>query len=273
MENITELFIIFPKYEDDDNINNTYCYLDSYKLKTEEEVDSYLNRLNLLLSFIENENYVGYYDLVNIKSFTKPLVVLGEEFYPKSEQYLRSLLKEWEELEVCVCQLEKNAFVLNGLAISNDILCEIAKRVGANKNNSHLLINHEAYACMQDINLLYNGIGVPLSQCSVSICEVAQWFELNRRPKRVFNLNPKHGENGKGEHRGASPLLCCRDKAEQMLHKAIGIDFKSLYYFDTEHDKHIEFMHENTRNNSYHGFHVDSDRISKGVELKLKSLK
>ena len=263
MENISELFILFPKYDEDNS--NKYCYLNCYKLKSEKDLDSYLEKLRLFLDCINRENYVGYYDLENIESFIKPLTILGEEFYPQSLGHLRSSLKEWEELDVY--NTENDSLDLNGLTISNDILCEIAKRANKNKNNSHLLINHEAYDCQSHIDSLYSRINVKISQCAVCQKEAANWFNSNRRPVRVYNHNQKHGENGRGNQIGESKLLCDRVAAEKMLHNASG-DYKStLYYFDNNHGKYIEYKYENTPNNSYHAFHVDDkNRVPKNIK-------
>ena len=77
-----------------------------------------------------------------------------------------------------------------------------------------------------------------------------------------FNLNPKHGENGKGAHpsnngQKVSILMCCKEEATRLLYKAIGEDPKTLYYFDKQCSQYIEFKRESE--NIYHGFHLDAE--------------
>lgn len=90
---------------------------------------------------------------------------------------------------------------------------------------------------------------------------VLKWYETNRKPQRIFNLNPKHGENGKGAHPGnkgekVSILMCSKEEAKNMLLKAIGVDLRVLYFFDQVHNQYIEFKCESE--NTFHGFHLDA---------------
>ncbi len=93
------------------------------------------------------------------------------------------------------------------------------------------------------------------------------WLSQNRQP-RVFNKNPKHGEQGKGvrANKGekVSKLLCNPQEAQQFLDMAIGCAniTDELYNFDKKHGKYIVFKDENISDNTYHAYHVDSlDKI------------
>jgi hypothetical protein len=84
-----------------------------------------------------------------------------------------------------------------------------------------------------------------------------------RTSKRNFNLNPKHGENGKGaqNHRDeeVSVLRCSKEKAQHLLDSAIGYpNTNNLYNYDVEHRGYIVFKFEgNSPQNSYHGYHTN----------------
>ena len=89
-------------------------------------------------------------------------------------------------------------------------------------------------------------------------------FDENRTPRK-FNLNPKHGENGKNTRTNkgekVSPPHCSKEEAQILLNTAIG-DFKTtteLYNYDESHSRFIVFKYENdSPANQYHGYHVDS---------------
>ncbi|MET4108336.1 hypothetical protein [Hymenobacter sp. UYP22] len=91
-------------------------------------------------------------------------------------------------------------------------------------------------------------------------------INLNRIP-RIFNLSPKHGQNGKGaisNNKGVvSVLECSKEEAQSLLSFAIGRrDKNELYSFDSEHDKFIVFKFEgNNPQNQHHGYHPADQSI------------
>lgn len=102
-----------------------------------------------------------------------------------------------------------------------------------------------------------------------------EWFSNNRKPKRIYNYNPKHGENGVGNRKDESPLLCSRQEAETLLPNAVGTSVDAaLFYYDKKHGHYIEFKNENTAINSYHAFHIADNivchRVPKEVIKKIK---
>ncbi len=78
-----------------------------------------------------------------------------------------------------------------------------------------------------------------------------------------FHLNPKHGENGKGNQKGESVLYCNEEEASKMLQEAIMKNVNNLYpalNYDQNHKKFIVFKHEgDTKENLYHAFHLDTE--------------
>lgn len=83
---------------------------------------------------------------------------------------------------------------------------------------------------------------------------------------RQFHLSPKHGENGKGNHKSASKLLCSASEAQTLLYGAIP-DFNrfehKLFNYDIEKGRYIEFYFEGiSPNPKWHGFHLDDSPSS-----------
>jgi len=120
-----------------------------------------------------------------------------------------------------------------------------------------------------------NGKKTLLEKSSLAIKELARWFEQNRKPKRIFNLNPKHGENGKGAYSSnkgdkVSLLLCSREKAAMLLNKAIGenLECRVLFFKDVDKDRYIEFRSE--RANIYHAFHLETEEAERRIPMQIR---
>ena len=121
----------------------------------------------------------------------------------------------------------------------------------------------------------------------MSISHVFEWLSNHHKPLRVYDWHEKHGENGIGAHKGnkgdeVSLLLCSISHAEELLPRAIGEPmYDTLYCFDTEHDKYMEFqagckyahLQPDSIERPYHSYHInDSSRVPKRVAYKIKTL-
>ena len=103
--------------------------------------------------------------------------------------------------------------------------------------------------------------------------DLLKWVQENSN-SRTFNLSPKHGENGRGQWNGESPLLCSALDAQFLLNTAIP-DFnekdKRLFNFDENHQTFIEFFYEGDNpQNQWHGFHVNSNDWGKRIPSRIK---
>lgn len=166
------------------------------------------------------------------------------------------------------------------IPIKDDTLCEMTERKFVSKDEStFLLINYDAFSCASEtIITKRNQDEVKLNVRNADIKNISKWYETNRKPQRIFNLNPKHGENGKGAHPGnkgekVSVLMCNKEEAKNMLLKAIGSDLRVLYFFDQVHNQFIEFKRE--CENTYHGFHldaIDEKRVPEDIKAMINKL-
>ncbi|NJO02815.1 MAG: hypothetical protein HC880_15045 [Bacteroidia bacterium] len=115
-----------------------------------------------------------------------------------------------------------------------------------------------------------------------SLEDLEKWLKENRGP-RIFNVHPKHGENGQGnwgKSRGnkVEVLECSQEEAQILLDTAVGnhqIDPRRLYNYDVKHEKYILFYYEgDTPQNQYHGFHLSEDnpeqKIPPSIMMVLK---
>ncbi|NJN77794.1 MAG: hypothetical protein HC803_05230 [Saprospiraceae bacterium] len=157
------------------------------------------------------------------------------------------------------------------IRLISQALSEVAERKLRNANDEFILLNFLSFSYNRNkLTIFKDNIRISEYPKFVFIDfvqnkkELKEWLKLNREP-RVFRLNPKHGEYGKGmkHNKGevVSPLLGSSDEAQQVLDKAIGDRGNSykLYYWDEKYKHYIMFMDEKTEDNIYHGFHIKNE--------------
>ncbi len=273
----SELFLLLPVYGE--------CvwqpdYIKRMDLMSEAKIRTFMERIDDIVNFFAIENTACYYDSENIKAFLYPIRIL-EDSYPNAITRMRTIMTRWgENWRNEKRQKESEIYMYDFARIQDDTLCEMAERkIVASDGSTYLLINHNALLHdTERLDILSGGEAVTLCVRAAEIKDIACWFESNRRPHRTFNLNPKHGECGRGAYpsnkgQKVSVLMCTRDEASEMLNKAIGQDLDTLYYYDTNNKRYIEFKHE--RGNAYHAFHLDLEdecRIPAKVKMNIKKL-
>lgn len=273
----SELFLLLPKYEE---VEGQPDYIRTKGVMTEDEILKVIENINEICRFIANENYEGYYDADNVSAFLYPVEAM-EECYPNINTRMRIIMSKWgENWRTQRLQKDTESYMYYCLLIKNDTLCEMTERKTISADGStFLLVNYEALSCSTGaIRTKRNQDDVDLDVRKADISSISEWYENNRKPQRIFNLNPKHGENGKGAYPSnngekVSVLMCSRDEAKNMLSKAIGPNLKVLYFFDKKHNQYIEFKREN--DNIYHGFHldaIDEKRVPEDIKETIKKL-
>lgn len=273
----SELFLLLPRYED---VEGQPEYIKSKGVMSENEILKVIENIYEICKLIENENYEGYYDAENVSAFLYPVDTM-EECYPNIKTRMRMAMSKWGvNLRVQKVQKDTVNYMYYCIPIKDDTLCEMTERKFVSTDgNTFLLINYDAFSCVSEtITTKRNQDEVKLDVRNADIKSISEWYEINRKPQRIFNLNPKHGENGKGAHPGnkgekVSVLMCSRDEAKNMLLKAIGSDLRILYFFDQIHNQYIEFKRESE--NTYHGFHldtIDEKRVPEEIKMMINKL-
>ncbi len=273
----SELFLLLPKYKE---VKGQPNYINEKDIMSESEVLEFIKGIDKICCFIENENYKGYYDVDNVLAFLYPIKEM-EDCYPNLMTLMRRVIIKWgENWRTQKVQKDSESYKYYCLPIKDDTLCEITERKFVSTDGStFLLINYDAFSCSSEtVMTMRNHDGVELDVCAADISYILKWYETNRKPQRVFNRNPKHGENGKGAHpkhdgKKVSVLMCSSGEAREMLLKAIGTDQKVLYFFDKKNEQYIEFKRES--DNTYHGFHLDVDdegRVPNNIKKMIKEL-
>lgn len=260
-----ELFLLLPVFQEADGYP---WYLKRVDALDNDEYRSIIDTINRVKFFFCYESFHGYYDSQNLKGFMMPIDML-EDCYPKTSLLLIKAIMYWGTDWRRSKTIDENDEVRYlGETIQDETMCEVAKRQIFNVDSRYLIVDCDAFDHKLDERKIeFNGRTLVLSTCTMSECDLFVWFSNNRKPARIFHLNPKHGENGKGAHpenKGdeVSVLLCSEDSARELLSKAIGKDMKcsTLYYYDEENERFIEFKCE--MGNVYHGFHISKDQVN-----------
>lgn len=246
-----------------------------YMKRTEECISEsseveYLNRLNFFLEYYSIENHQGFYDAENIQSHLHQFEEL-DDYYPcNPTMILRGLLSEWENWRDTPISAGDYILFENEI-ISNHIFCEVAQRKYVNFNNSYLLINHNATSAPENIpvKVLNTSVNIEL----LPLHKTFNWFCKNRKPYRMYHPSPKHGENGRGNWRNASLLLCYHQEAEVLLKTAVGKDDKALYNYDSVHQSYILFRKEGAiPEQKYHAYHIKETEVGEDIKALIEKL-
>ena len=104
-----------------------------------------------------------------------------------------------------------------------------------------------------------------------NVKNILDW--INKLSVRNFNKSDKHGENGKGNWKNESVLLCSENEASKLLKSAIP-DFRvknRLFNYDRKLKTYIEFYYEGKNpSNQWHGFHLKKEEWENRVPISIR---
>jgi len=260
-----QLFIIFPEHED---VEKTSPCIRKFTLLAPDKVMAYIDFIDRMEQRGRAEHYLLYYDSKNIRNFLYPVYEL-EEYYPKVEVRLLNILQrfaeDWREEPI---QDSGVNYKLFQAPVTDDSFCEVCERKYqadiVHLDSTFAIINHGGLDKhpLASMNRDIDSVEVAILEASIE--QVENWLQKNRRPLRVYNWNPKHGENGKDAHKAnktdtVSILYCSREHAEELLHKALGEynDIGPLYVWDEEFKRYMEFKRESKSSNTFHSYHLE----------------
>lgn len=253
----TQLFLLFPEYSDSGN--PTEPIFATTHLMTYSELVALSSKLKSVVQYLRLEECQMLYDKRNFQAYKFPISIL-EDCYPDIETYYRTLLeKHFEDWKECSMSEKSDTYTLWNQVTCDNVLCEVAKRC-ANKCFSCGILNHGALN--QDrIPMTVNNNSVTLLALPIQIKDVANWMEHHRKPERIYDHNPKHGQGGIGKHPShdgnyvSDMLFDTIEDAAEMMHKAVKCK-RHLYYYDAKYNKYIKFM--DGGNGTYHAYHIQS---------------
>jgi hypothetical protein len=268
-------FVLLPIFTPNESIFQSESFEQS--IDNPNSLEEFLKNYQQMIEIVEREKGATIvYDAKNIKEFQEFMIELNDEFMSlqgafytllSNAKNFRENSKQMTDCLYFIWNLEQ----LTAIQILDSIasLAEMAEEKRQDENKKLVLIYHDRIDINRPIPVIKDHYG---NRCPFFICiphvrnrtELEDWINKNRQ-SRLFNLNPKHGENGKGakSNKGeeVSVLLCNKKHAQELLDSAIGDKRKTkkLFNFDNEHKKFIVFEDENTPDNTYHGYHVDNE--------------
>ncbi|MBF0320084.1 MAG: hypothetical protein HQL01_09835 [Nitrospirae bacterium] len=260
---VTNLFLLLAEY-----VSSYQWMLPDESCRDELLCNEYLDCLIGHIKEIEIENYNGYYDADNLDNFL--LYYEYEIVYPFPRVILSEILKErWYNWREDSMQSPTKNYKIFSQPIKAHTFCEISERKLLDNVNNYALLNHHACTIRDAIiSIAIDARDTVEFRNLRDNAALTQWFADNRLPQRIFNLTPKHGENGLGNWPGASPLMCSKFEAQGLLNTAIGQSHRELFNHDGLYKMFIVFKDENTVENTYHGFHVASDTAEVPLSIK-----
>lgn len=242
---------------------------------TLELLQDFFYHLDTALAHIQIENYEGFFDLDNIEAFLANYDIL-DDYYPVSpRKKLRQSLRNWRSWKSQRESDSEEEYKIEGTPTKNGSFGEIHARQTKASNNKYLVVSDNSICfCNQTVTVAQTSNGASEQiECIELKDELEKWFNGNRIPARIYNESSKHGENGRGEWRNASKLLCSHTEAKEMLAKAIGLNgIDELYYYDAKNGAYIIFRYEgDTGENKFHAYHLsERDNIDKSIKERLQ---
>lgn len=267
-EQKTELYILFPEYIDAQHQGSSpYIYPigTSVDANIPYEVDGVLD----ILDFFNYEACHRFYDGKNLQNVVRPYTA---NMYPDVETNIYSQLHkngclDWREVFYGETY---PSLMWNGMNLGADTCGKVYSRhkinTGELKCHAVLLASNRVLDRSALLATLKDSRGNPAQfPICQTVRELYDWFVQNRLPQRRFDLDDKHGENGKGARsipgEGlASALECDEATAQQLLNRAIGSGGPKddMWYVDARNGKtHIYFENQGTSPQlSFHGYHL-----------------
>jgi hypothetical protein len=163
--------------------------------------------------------------------------------------------------------------------VTNTTLAESTEFKFLNKIVALINLTHSKYNESVPIHINRSSINPPPDMKMITLNAFSSKKELvsyitENRLQRVYNHNPKHGENGKNVRANnsekVSPLECSISEATVLLKDAVSTRNKNeLYVFDNSRNKFMIYKTEGQ--NKFHAYHpIDQDEIPEKVKLFLK---
>lgn len=264
--------LMFPEYNDKSNPSTSKDWTTD-ELYDDRRFGEQIKETGMLVDFFKDEECQIVYDLKNVNAYLYPTNSIPE-CYPSRARQLRFALNgttDWRKNRV---SSETEEYSIHYYTVKDEIRTEIASRQGFPTEDSFIIATNIFGKDCKSWELMKDKTSVTVESIPMQIPDVFEWLSKHHKPRRIYEWNEKHGENGKGAHlenKGdeVSVLLCSIDHAEELLPKALGepmYDF--LYCFDTEYGKYMEFpagckfrnLPSDTKERKYHSYHLIDDR-------------
>lgn len=277
--------LIFPEYADTGNFPTSKEW-EVENLPEDSVLKKWLKKISSFIAFYKDEGCDFIYDSKNADACIFIAKVL-DDCYPSMESMFRRALYGMENWRTNRVSSVDDEYMIYKSTIKDEMRTEIAAREVSCPDSKYVIAVHIPDYKYKKWVLNKEENYVEVTAYPMLIPDIFCWLADNRIPPRVYNWNEKHGENGVGAHKlnkgdQVSVLLCSREHAQELMHKAIANPtFDVLYCFDPQHKKYMEYKQDTVltdkENNivarGYHSFHInDESRIPKEVKDRMNLL-
>ena len=235
-----------------------HFYIDlNWEDAVDKTLDIYLKELYQLVELAYQHKAKVFYSQKQLQKFLSQMTDLDDNFSVSNGNKLHVIIEnairqnnEFYAFELCFANEDTVIRHINNVLSFVNKHDKIAILSHSNETETFLLVKSDSdYGKIECKNI-------------TALKEIVNWIAVTK--PRKFELSPKHGENGKGNQPNASPLLCSKDEAQNMLNDAVPCFFereKNLYNFDAVRNTFIVFFYEgNNPQNQWHGFHLSQDK-------------
>lgn len=255
----TSLFILFSEYCDASHAPSAVYIAGNGETELETiwgEAQKWLD----MSHYFEYELCNRYYDSRNLEGLLYPYTLLENEYEEARAQEETEDEEDRQEYPV-LNLLVKASLNAQGFVDWRDEAQEASEQFSWNDTD----VTQDALGGMPSpiqLSVSPTRETVDIDHCN-TIPSLHQWFSENRQPKRIYDYNPKHGDDSHqaqmiaGTGRRAAQLLTNQAETEQLLKLAVGTDtFSALWYYDEAHEKYIYFENQQERRLAFHGYHL-----------------
>lgn len=287
MANQNYFFLVFPEYDDKDNIRTTQEWVTT-DIPNADSYGKWLKHIKVFREFYNDEECEIVIDSLNVKACLY-FVLQMPDVYPNRLREFRSLLKGVQDWRKHRTSNPEVPCVIFHNRIYDEIRCEVASRMVKNPNDSFLIVVHSNGYQEKSWSVEMSGESLELESLPLSIFSVFNWLSNHHKPRRMYSWNKKHGENGmnstSNKEEEVSLLLSSKEHASDLLPKAIGIEgFDELHIYDEDYGAFMEYkaetkkrsLPENAAERVYHSYHISEEHekdIKPRVRWKMNLLK
>ena len=254
-----QLYLVLP-IASDNALDEEQVYLKVLDASaSSEEFENILKRVVAAFSWVEDEEYVLYYDHGRFRDLYNKCSLEVQNQRPSPVQLL-SILKQ-------MIRIPDQMFVIkvNHVSFDKGIIC------GYINQNGEGLVDDNALSDGKYIKIEnQNGHLVKIVILDCRREDIFQWFVKNRASVRMIDSNyAKHGLMVKGESKEAISARTYTDSEYQdMLPWAVGGNgCRRKYYMDKERGRLVIFWNENLSTPTYHYYDVDIDDPQENAKM------
>ena len=254
----TLVYIVFPETENCEQ--SPSANLMALKQQDEINADVLMQLFTTLeknLSFFEYEHFVPVYNNQNLRATLCSLKATMPMAFPNQQMLFLTMLKQRSvDITGITTRDLECKYKLYHQDVTTTVLGDMANCI--EKGKALVILDIQAalkYKKAIPVKKQYNDIELSIEIVN-DIFSLYTWFTKNRKPRRKYDYNPKHGDLYHKAH-GGSQLKTDEQETRELLHKAVGKDKKSaLWYYDNKNNSFIYFENQREIRLAFHGYHI-----------------